>query len=307
MKRLFPFLSLLSFSLSATLRADSVVVFNEIMYHPATNEPAMEWIEFHNQLAVDVDISHWSVSGGIEYTFPSNTIVRGRGYLVLAVSPAALSAATGSTNVTGPFTGRLSNNGERLELRNNSGRLVDEVEYGVDGNWPVAPDGSGVSLAKRDRDSGSAAAASWTWSAQLGGTPGAENFPTAAGFVAPPGLVSYWNFNEPGGSNVTDLAGRNHGVFGTGVTHSNASGVGGSLAFDGTGNAFVNVGPGALNNFAVSNGITIEAVLLPGWSGNGNATIFRRAPRPPAAYHDTVLADQPLAYWRLNDSTTTIT
>ena len=26
-------------------RADTSIVFNEIMYHPATNEPAMEWVE----------------------------------------------------------------------------------------------------------------------------------------------------------------------------------------------------------------------------------------------------------------------
>src|SRR5262245_17493780 len=34
-------------------RADSVVVFNEIMYHPLTNEPAFEWVELQNQHAVD--------------------------------------------------------------------------------------------------------------------------------------------------------------------------------------------------------------------------------------------------------------
>src|SRR5260221_7543617 len=60
------------------LWADTVVVFNEIMYHPATNEPNMEWIELHNQEAVDVDISGWSITGGINYSFASNTIVRGR-------------------------------------------------------------------------------------------------------------------------------------------------------------------------------------------------------------------------------------
>jgi hypothetical protein len=37
-------------------RADATLVFNEIMYHPATNEPAMEWVELYNQLAVDVDV-----------------------------------------------------------------------------------------------------------------------------------------------------------------------------------------------------------------------------------------------------------
>jgi hypothetical protein len=68
----------------------------------------------------------------------------------------ALAASSGTTNVMGPFIGRLSNSGEKLELRNNNQRLMDEVKYGVDGDWPVAPDGAGVSLAKRHPDLASA-------------------------------------------------------------------------------------------------------------------------------------------------------
>src|SRR2546426_81434 len=38
----WPLAILLSFSLCASSFADSVVVFNEIMYHPQTNEPSLE-------------------------------------------------------------------------------------------------------------------------------------------------------------------------------------------------------------------------------------------------------------------------
>ena len=157
--------------------ADPSLVFNEIMYHPSTNEAALEWVELYNQLAVDLDVSGWSLDGGIHYTFPSNTIVHGGSFLVVASSPDTLSGATGLTNVLGPFSGRLSNSGETLQLINNSGRVVDEVSYGVDEEWPVAPDGSGVSLAKRDHDTASGPAANWAASSQVGGTPAGENFP----------------------------------------------------------------------------------------------------------------------------------
>jgi hypothetical protein len=193
MRRFAVLLGFLASAAVQTLQADTAVVFNEIMYHPATNEPALEWVEFHNQLAVDVDISEWSVRGGIDFTFPSNTIVRGGGFLLLASSPATLMSTTGRTNVLGPFTGRLSNDGELLELRNNSDRLVDSVEYGVDGEWPVPADGAGVSLAKRDRDLGSAAAENWTISEQIGGTPGAEN-------AIPVLLTQKFGFNEVAGA-----------------------------------------------------------------------------------------------------------
>ena len=120
-----------------TARADTSVVFNEIMFHPRTNEPGLEWVELYNQMAVDVDVSGWKLASGIDYVFPANSIVRGGGFAVVALSPADLALATGLTNLHGPFTGRLANSGESLQLLNNSGRVVDEIAYGVDGEWPV--------------------------------------------------------------------------------------------------------------------------------------------------------------------------
>src|SRR5438874_2777207 len=128
------------------LQADTTLVFNEIMYHPQTNEPALEWVELYNQMAVDLDISGWSLANGIYFKFPSGTIVHGGAYLVVGSSPADLMAATGLTNILGPFTNRLSNAGEKLELQNNDGRVLDSLNYGVEGDWPVALDGGGVSL-----------------------------------------------------------------------------------------------------------------------------------------------------------------
>src|SRR5947199_10195073 len=105
-----------------TCHADTSVVFNEIMYHPATNEPAMEWVELYNQMAVDVDMSGWSLDGDIHYTFASKTVVHGGAFVVVAIAPTNLAAITGLTNVLGPFTNRLSNSGGELKLRNNNGR-----------------------------------------------------------------------------------------------------------------------------------------------------------------------------------------
>lgn len=167
--------------LSAVLpaRADSVVVFNEVMYHPAANEPGLEWVELHNQNAVDVDLGGWRLTGGIDYTFPEGTVIRGRGHLVVAVSPGTLMAVTSATNVLGPFSGRLSNNGEELRLRDINNRIMDSLNYGVDGEWPAGADGGGVSLAKRHPNLTSDVAENWTVSAQIGGTPGAVNFSSA--------------------------------------------------------------------------------------------------------------------------------
>ncbi len=186
-----------AFPTSSANGADAALVFNEIMYHPTTNEADNEWIEFYNQLAVDLDISGWRVSGDTDYIFPAGTRVAGRSYLVLARNPSALMAATGlSSNVFGPFVSPLNNQGGTLELYNNSGRLMDTITFGTEGDWPVTPDGAGPSLAKRNHDWGSASAANWTASWQNGGTPGAENFAVPAS----PVMVA---FNEISGTTNT--------------------------------------------------------------------------------------------------------
>lgn len=179
---------------SSASSADTVLVFNEIMYHPSTNEAGMEYIEFYNQMAVDIDISNWRVSGDTDYTFPNGTRVAGRSYIVLARDPTQLKAATGlSSNVFGPFVSPLNNQGGTLELFNNSGRSMDTISFGTDGDWPVTPDGAGPSLAKRDHDWGSSSAANWQASWQNGGTPGVDNF------VSPPAPVAV-GFNEFSGT-----------------------------------------------------------------------------------------------------------
>ena len=156
-------------TLSAVGRADSVVVFNEIHYHPAAGA---EWLELHNQLVVDVDLSEWSLAGGIDYVFPAGTILAAGGWLLVAENPAGMAGAHG------PWTGKLDNAGETIELRNNSGRIMDEITYGTEGEWPVAADGAGVTLAKRGNNLATDDPHNWQASQQPGGTPGADNFPS---------------------------------------------------------------------------------------------------------------------------------
>lgn len=166
--------------LETRLVLDSTVVFNEIMYNPpGDNDAQLEWIELYNQLAVNMDVSEWSIRGGVEYEFPDGTVVPGRGHLVVAISPDDLEAATGYAGALGPFENRLSNGGEQLRLINNDGRVMNVVEYGDEGEWPVGPDGGGVTLAKRDPESASEDPANWTFSAQINGTPGSDNFPSS--------------------------------------------------------------------------------------------------------------------------------
>ena len=202
---------------STNTTRDSVVVFNEIQYQPAGDNDALEYVELFNQLVVDVDISNWRIDG-VGYDFPEGTVLLARQYLVVAKDPAALAAATGFSGALGPYAGTLSNSGETLRLYNNNRafradgiggppggtvldsmegrRVMDEISYADNFPWPVAPDGSGVTLAKLDPMTGSAHPANWSNSAATNGSPGVAN-PAAA--------IPSLRLNEVGAALATDF------------------------------------------------------------------------------------------------------
>ncbi len=150
------------------------VTFTELHYNPPS-DGALEWLEIHNPMVLDMDLSGWSLDDGVTFTFAEGTVLPAGGYLVVAADPALLEDETGFDEALGPYGGTLSNGGERIELFSNGGRLIDSVGYSDDDPWPVAPDGSGLSLAKMAPTAASDRAEHWMASAELGGTPGAPN------------------------------------------------------------------------------------------------------------------------------------
>ena len=173
---------------------DSVIVFNEIQYHPDTD--GTEWIELRNLMGVHVDLSGWRLTGGIDLVFEEGTRIAGRGLLVVAAEPDHPGLKTVEVYPT-PFTGRLNNRGDSIRLENNSGRVMDRLEYGDDGDWPVGPDGSGATLAKRNENTADGGPHNWRASVALGGTPGQPNQRTHDSSPVEVSLVSLdsdWRF-----------------------------------------------------------------------------------------------------------------
>jgi hypothetical protein len=148
--------------LRSETRAPGSVTFTELHYNPGQEG---EWLELHNPMALDMDVSQWSLQGDVALTFAEGTVIPAGGYVVVAADGGGL----------GPYTGELDDDGGRVELRSNSGRLIDVVRFGQDAPWPVHPDGSGLTLSKRAPTLASDHAENWTHSAQIGGTPGADN------------------------------------------------------------------------------------------------------------------------------------
>ncbi|MBN2272145.1 MAG: lamin tail domain-containing protein, partial [Sedimentisphaerales bacterium] len=183
----------------ATNRGKPVkVVINEIMYHPghAINTPeniAEEYIELYNNGEESVALQGWRFTNGIDYTITDDVIIGVGGYYVIAADVNAFKAKYPAvTNVVGGWTGHLSNSGETVELVDNTGVLVDKLQYSDQGDWAVrylgpvdrahrgwewsdAHDGGGDSLELINPDVPNEYGQNWAASQTDGGTPGSLN------------------------------------------------------------------------------------------------------------------------------------
>ena len=150
------------------------MIFSEIMYHPAPRDDGrnLEFVELYNARSVFEDLSGWRLSGDIAFTFPEGFILQAGEFVVVAAAPEDVKAVYGITNVLGPYTGNLPNNGGRVRLRNNLNAIRLEVNYSDQPPWPAAADGAGHSLVLARPSYGEDDPRAWAASELRGGSPG---------------------------------------------------------------------------------------------------------------------------------------
>ncbi len=159
------------------------IVVNEIMYHPSgsngTENADDEYIELHNVGATATNLfdaahatNRWRLRGAVSFIFPPGTSLDAGAFLLVvnfdpAAEPAKLSAfrakygVAENVPVLGPWSGRLDNGGESVELYQpdtpqGPGHpdegfvpyvLVDRVNYDDTAPWATnGVDGGGASL-----------------------------------------------------------------------------------------------------------------------------------------------------------------
>ena len=153
------------------LTLSAQVVLNEIHYDPDIKTERVEFVELFNAGANRVDLTGWSFTEGVSFSFPAGAGIEAGGYVVVGENPAALSAKFGVT-AFGPWVGSLANEGERITLRNAAGITVDRVEYGLGYPWPTVGDPPGYSIELihpgLDNDLGG------SWRASVAGNPSVQ-------------------------------------------------------------------------------------------------------------------------------------
>lgn len=174
------------------------IVISEFMYHPSsltTNEDNTkdEYIELYNISAAVVPLYHptettntYHVRGGVEYNFPEGVSLAAGGRLLLVnFNPESntnqLAAFRTKYNIPanvplyGAYSGKLGNDSDKITLEApdtiqgnthiNEGYvpyyIVDKVEYADAAPWPVAADGTGKALQRKQANAYANDPANW--------------------------------------------------------------------------------------------------------------------------------------------------
>jgi hypothetical protein len=177
------------------------VVLSELMYHPpdlGTNDnPRDEFIELRNITTAPVALfegtNGWRLRDAVDFDFPAGTVLAPGSYLLVVSfdptnNPAALAAFRSqyhldlSVPIVGPWSGKLANDNEDIELRRPGipdtngvpSILVERVRYSDTLPWPAEADGTGFSLQRLNEAAFGNDPINWTAAAP---TPGPQAAP----------------------------------------------------------------------------------------------------------------------------------
>lgn len=141
--RLFRALALAIFCVPAL--APAAVIINEIDYAPSGSANPAEFLELWNTGTSAVSVAGWQFDAGVTYTFPAGSSIAANGYVVISGDPTSFATRWGFTPL-GPWTGKLSNDGEQVRLKDAAGTIIDSVTYSPGFPWPTAAAGDGSSM-----------------------------------------------------------------------------------------------------------------------------------------------------------------
>lgn len=122
------------------------IIPSEVMFHPRQNSD-LEYFELHNNASGTVDISDWTLFGGINFTLPAGASISSNGYAIVTANKAKFLRAyptVSSSIVYGDFVGHLSDTSDTVTLRDASVNLVFSILY--KDSWQTMADGFGSSL-----------------------------------------------------------------------------------------------------------------------------------------------------------------
>ena len=123
--------------------ADPSLMISSIQYFPKDNQDA-EFITIYNPKNKAVDLVGYRLADAIDFTFPPEASIQANETILIAKDIALV-----SQNIEKQYNwtrGRLSNEGENIELIAPSGIVEDHVRYNNKAPWPLEAEGNGSFL-----------------------------------------------------------------------------------------------------------------------------------------------------------------
>lgn len=130
------------------------VLINEVAWAGTRASASHEWIELHNTLDHEIDLSGWRLTDGGDVSIALTSRIPPHGYLLLERTSDRTVADIPADTI---YRGSLRNSGERLQLLDSSGALVDSAN-GNGGRWPA---GSSERKASMERWGGDDRRGNW--------------------------------------------------------------------------------------------------------------------------------------------------
>ncbi len=145
----------------------SDIVINEVQYNPSNGDDLIEFIELRNATDSPQSVGAWRIRDAVDIQIPEGVVIDAGEVLVLVpFDPADISRRAAfqanyqignDVRLVGPWIGKLSNGGDRIDLMmplDDHGvtvyALADQVRYDDKAPWPLGVDGLGKSLNRSD-------------------------------------------------------------------------------------------------------------------------------------------------------------
>ena len=154
------------------------IVINEINYNSSDQYDSEDWIELINNSDSIINISNWIIKDNNSshiFEIPSTEELSPGDFLIISKdSIMFMNIYPNIENLIGDLGFGLSGSGDMVRLYDNSGSIIDSVNYGVDDPWPSNTDGNGFSLELINPSLNNEFVNAWSSSATHG-TPGQQN------------------------------------------------------------------------------------------------------------------------------------
>ncbi len=166
------------------------IMISEILYDDSLSH-FPEYIELYNPSSSTIDISGYTISEAIDFTFPEGTKINDHQAIVVTRNK---SDFVGVNYPVFEWTsGKLKNEGERINLYDRSGILIDFVNYNNKSPWPWSNQLLGRSIEIKGSDLDNHFGSNWKSSKNEGGTPGYIDYTTKISTVLKKEMSIYPN------------------------------------------------------------------------------------------------------------------